>query len=215
MVVKYDPVSKKINIVSIPRDTRVEIPGVKTDKINHAYAFGGAELSMNTLENLFGITIDYYVKFSFESFKKIIDDFGGVTVNAEKDFEYEGYVTVPKGENVLNGNEALFYVRYRNDASGDMGRIERQQEVVQALSKTIHSYDKEVALPLLFHAYSEDIETSLAFTDMLAFYKLINMEDNLEFNTNTLKTEPARIDKIWYEIINEGDLERIIKLLRE
>lgn len=214
MIVKFEPSNNKIITVSVPRDTRVEIPGLKTDKINHAFAYGGCDLSKRTLENLFDISIDYYIKMSFESFKSIIDIFGGVKVYAKNELKYEESIVIPKGESILNGNQALFYVRYRNDAEGDLGRIKRQQEVIESTFKTVKSYEVDEALPLLLEAYSKKLETNLLFSDILSYYKLINAIDLTEHNKYTLKTESTIIDGIWYEIYNEEDLLKIKEIIK-
>lgn len=214
MLVKIEPSNQKIKFVSVPRDTKVQIPGVKSDKINHAYAIGGLDLSVKTLEELFDVKVDYSIKLSFESFEKIIDDFGGVKINALKDFGYDGDIIVHKGESVLNGMQALVYVRYRHDSDGDFGRIKRQQEVFKALIEKIRESDEKQALVLLYKAFSESIITNLTNDDVASYYKLFNSFNNLNYEMDTLKTESSMIDQVWYEIYNEEDLASLKDKLR-
>lgn len=213
MVIQFDPLKQKFIMISVPRDTRVEIPGFHTDKINHAYAYGGAELSVDTLEKLFNTSIDYYIKISFEDFKNIIDSLGGVEINAFKDFDDGKNVIVTQGQNVLNGNQALFYVRYRGDSEGDFGRIKRQQEVIQSLSTKIHNYDKNTALLILFKLYSESIEMNMDFSELMAYYKLFNTLDTYDVDTYTLKTDSSLINNLWYEIYEKEDLANLSTIL--
>ncbi|PKM96267.1 MAG: hypothetical protein CVU84_00700 [Firmicutes bacterium HGW-Firmicutes-1] len=214
MVIKYYPVTNKAILISIPRDTRVEIPGMKLDKINHAFAFGGPELSQKTLENLFDISIDYYLKFSFEDFIMIVDDFEGVTVNAVKDFGYNGQVQVPKGEHILNGEDALFYVRYRSDSDGDFGRINRQQEVVKSLAHTIKNEDIENVIPVLDKAYGNMV-TNMELLEMINYLTLLESKDELEIYERTLKTSSRMINGIYYGEYDEQDLTEIQELLNQ
>src|SRR5690606_29205840 len=104
---------KSMKMVSIPRDTRTEIIGKGfQDKINHAYAFGGPEMAIDTVENFLDIPIDYFVQVNMESFKDIVDAVGGVTVNNSFSFNAGGY-TFNEGQISLNGAEALAYSRMR------------------------------------------------------------------------------------------------------
>lgn len=91
IVLTVNPDKKSVKMLSIPRDTRTEIVGHgTTDKINHAYAFGGVAMSMDTVENFLDIPIDYFMQINMEGFKDIVDSVGGVTVDNDLDFTYEG-----------------------------------------------------------------------------------------------------------------------------
>ena len=107
IVLTVNPQKKSVKMLSIPRDTRTEIVGHGTqDKINHAFAFGGAKMSMDTVENFLDIPIDYYMKINMEGFKDIVDAVGGVTVQNDLDFSSDG-VHFAKGSHTLNGKDAL------------------------------------------------------------------------------------------------------------
>jgi len=129
-VATIDEATKSVSLLSVPRDTRVKIPGHGWDKINHAYANGGSQLSQKAVENLLGIPIDYYVTIDFAGFYKIVDAVGGVDVDVEKRMYYEDpydelVIDIQPGMQHMNGKTAIQYVRYR-DSEGDIGRIERQ-----------------------------------------------------------------------------------------
>jgi LCP family protein required for cell wall assembly len=134
IVLAVNPNKKSIEMVSIPRDTRVEIVGKGIeDKINHSYAFGGVEMTIATVEKFLDIPIDYYIKVNMESFKDIVDAVGGVTVDNPFAFTYEG-VTFPKGKITLDGEKALKYSRMRyDDPRGDFGRQDRQKQIIESV----------------------------------------------------------------------------------
>ena len=122
-------------LVSFMRDTLVTIPGYGENKINAAYAFGGAELVQQTLAQNFGVETKYYTKVDFQSFEKVIDTLfpSGVSINAEKDMSKNLEVAIKKGQQQMNGLELLQYARFRMDEEGDFGRVRRQQQVIDAI----------------------------------------------------------------------------------
>jgi LCP family protein required for cell wall assembly len=132
---------KKVDILSIPRDTLVRIPSSKGgyfDKIAHAYSHGGSKLVRQAVEKFLGIKIDQVVRVDYNGFIKIIDNIGGVTVDVEKQMDYDDragdlHIHLKKGRQLLNGEKALEYVRYRHDALGDLARIQRQQKLIAAI----------------------------------------------------------------------------------
>ena len=128
----------EILLFSIPRDSRLLVPGRGYDKVNHSYAQGGIGLLRQTLESALGIKIPYFVEVDYEGFEKVIDALGGVEIEVEKPLKYvdraqDLYIDIPAGKQLLDGEKALQYVRFRYDPLGDIGRIKRQQEFLQAL----------------------------------------------------------------------------------
>ncbi|MGX7243336.1 LCP family protein [Enterococcus quebecensis] len=134
MVLQLDGPSKKPKLISFMRDTFVDIPGYDANKINTAYALGGAELVRQTLAENFNIQTKYYAKVDFQSFEKIIDSMfpGGVKIDAEKDLNLDG-VDITKGNQKMDGHKLLQYARFRKDEEGDFGRVRRQQQVMNAV----------------------------------------------------------------------------------
>lgn len=216
MLVHYNPKLNDIAIISIPRDTRVNIPGKKVDKINHAYAFGGEELITKTLEELFDTKIDYYLVFKFTDFQAIIDKLGGVEVEAKKDYTYDpDEPVVPKGISVLTGEQALFYVRFRYDSEGDFGRIRRQQQVFRSLVQKFHDGEYNDWKQTIIQIYTEDLETNIDLNTVLNYSKLINISPEIKFENYMLETTGDKIDGIYYGIINEDSLENIKNRLNQ
>ncbi len=134
IVAKLDPKQQTTKMVSISRDTKVTIPGKEHyTKLNHTYSIGDTDLTVRTVEELLGISIDYYVKVNMEGFEKIIQEFGSVTVQNERAFSFEEY-SFSKGMISLESDEALAYVRMRKgDPLGDKGRNIRQRQVIEAV----------------------------------------------------------------------------------
>ena len=130
--------NKSVQVLSIPRDTRVQIPGHGWNKINHAYPYGGINLLSRTLINYLGMPIHYHIELDYSTFPKIVDMLGGVDIYVEKRLQYADraaglYIDIPKGLQHMDGETALKFVRFRHDALGDIGRIKRQQQFMNAL----------------------------------------------------------------------------------
>lgn len=134
MVLQLDGPSGKPKLISFMRDTFVDIPGYDANKINSAYAFGGAELVRQTLAQNFGIDCKYYAKVDFQSFEKVVDSLfpSGVRIDAEKDINLDG-VDIAQGDQKMDGHVLLQYARFRMDEEGDFGRVRRQQQVMSAV----------------------------------------------------------------------------------
>ena len=167
-VVTIDNDAKKATMLSIPRDSRVKIAGHGWDKVNHAFAFGGAPLSKTTIENLLGIPIDYTVSVNFRGFMRMVDAVGGITVDVDKRMRYSDpydddgglEIDLYPGVQKLNGRTAIEYVRYR-DEEGDIGRVARQQKFLKALFQEVASPQVLSKLPELIKELSSVIKTDI------------------------------------------------------
>lgn len=210
-VVMFDKDSKGVSLLSIPRDTRVRIPGHGWDKINHAYAYGGRELTQKTVEELLGIRIDNYVMVDFKGFKGLVDAIGGIDINVEKDMYYyddwDGFkVDLKKGPQHLDGETAIQYVRYR-DEEGDIGRIKRQQHFMMAVYDKITSADMLLHVPGLAKQLSSMIKTNLPVSDMMDIGKALHsMVKEKGLAMATVPGTPQYIDGISYWLPDITDL---------
>lgn len=135
MVLQLDGPAKKPKLISFMRDTLVTIPDVGENKINAAYAYGGAELVRTTLSQNFGIEAKYYMTVDFKTFEKTIDTLfpSGVYIDAEKDMSKYIEVAIEKGPQKMDGLTLLQYARFRMDKEGDFGRVRRQQQVMNGI----------------------------------------------------------------------------------
>jgi LCP family protein required for cell wall assembly len=145
---------KNIRILSLPRDTRVQIPGHGVQKLNHAFAYGGPDLLKATVENYLGHPILYYVIIDYVSFPAVVDILGGVEIDVQKKMRYVDRagkldINIQPGPQVLDGKTALHYVRFRMDALGDIGRVHRQQQFIKAVLKKVYDPRILVRIPEL------------------------------------------------------------------
>lgn len=167
MLIHFDPLKNKINIVSVPRDSYVEIPGYGFNKINAAYVLGSEELTEKTLENLLGIKIDYFLIINTKGIVSLVDLVGGVTVDIDKDLYYvdraQGlYINLKQGRKRLSGKEAEGFIRFRHDALGDFGRIQRQQQFFAALSSRIANPGSFIKAPFIIGLIHDHVHSNLS-----------------------------------------------------
>ncbi|WP_119070187.1 LCP family protein [Rubrobacter indicoceani] len=151
-------------MLAVPRDTLVEIPEVGEDKVNAAFATGGPELTVETVEGLTDRRINNYIVIDFGGVEEIVDAIGGVTLTVEEPIELsddEGPISIPTGEQALDGREALAFVRYRGTPTADIGRIGRQQQFLQALAGEAASPTKLPRLPATALAVWRNIDTNM------------------------------------------------------
>ncbi len=174
LLVRLIPATHQINILSIPRDTLVQIAGVGIDKINDANVVGGAQLAVKIVSNaLSNIPIHRYVRIDTEAFARIVDSLGGVEINIPKDMHYEDHsqklkISFKAGEQRLNGQHLQEYVRFRHDELGDIGRVQRQQQVLKALLQSVLQPRTIVKLPEILQVAKNNIDTNLEISEMLA-----------------------------------------------
>jgi polyisoprenyl-teichoic acid--peptidoglycan teichoic acid transferase len=217
IVLKYKPKENKVIVVSVPRDSKIPISGKGLSKINSAYAFGGSKLQVSTLENLFKIKNVRYIHVNFEGFRKIVDTLGGIKINAKKDFKRDDekeYIYAKKGENTLMGEDLLEYVRFRDDSEGDFGRIKRQQEVLLSFALSVLDPNNINNLPKDILLVSKNFDSDMDIFFIMKYFKKLKNLDSLKFEFYTLKTYSEKINGIWYEIIEEEDLDFISDLLQ-
>lgn len=213
IVLTVNPNNKSMQMVSIPRDTRTEIIGKGfEDKINHAYAFGGPEMSIATVENFLDIPIDYFVQVNMESFKDIVDAVGGVTVNNKLEFSQSGH-HFPIGEIELNGEEALSFSRMRS-VDSDFGRQQRQRDIIQGVINKGASISSVTKFDDILEIMGNNVRTNLTFDDMVDIQS--NYKDaRHELSQHQLTGSGTRIDNIYYLIIPEEDRLAISNQLKE
>ena len=175
----FDADNKALRIASIPRDSRVYIPGRSWDKINHAYVYGGIKLLRETLVNLTGIPIDYFVKINYKSFPRIVDALGGVDIYVEKRMHYNDYsgklfINIQKGQQHMDGKTALGYVRFRHDPLGDIGRVQRQQKFIDLIMKKLKTPAIIPKIPALVNEVFDAVDTDLAPLEALKLLQFAN-----------------------------------------
>ncbi|WP_290775103.1 LCP family protein [Exiguobacterium sp. UBA6282] len=172
MVMTLNPTRNESRLISIPRDTKVDIVGHGTnDKINHAYAFGGPEMTIKTVEKFLNIPINYYAEINMEGFTSLVDAVGGVTVNNDLDFTVSG-THFPVGKVNLDGKSALKFTRMRyEDPRGDFGRQMRQREVIAQVANKLSSDVSVSNFNAIMDVVGKNAQTNVSFKPMrtLAF----------------------------------------------
>ncbi|QGQ48156.1 LCP family protein [Metabacillus sediminilitoris] len=175
MVATINPKDQTVKLLSIPRDTRVYIEEEgEEDKINHAYVYGGKDATINAVEDLLDIPIDYYATVNFEGFKEIIDEIGGVTVEVPFDFTEKSdikgkdRIEFHEGTMTLNGEEALAYARMRKqDPRGDFGRNDRQKQIITAAVSSIFTPKNLLKVDEIASHVGDNIETNMRVSEGL------------------------------------------------
>lgn len=196
-------------MLSIPRDTRVEIVGKGSkDKINHAYAFGGVKMAVETVENFLDMPVDYYVEMNMEGLQEIVEAVGGVEV--QNDFAFSsGSDHFAKGRITLSGSEALSYVRMRKeDPNGDFGRQARQRQVMEGILDK--GNDPAIILKFtdVIQAVGGNVQTNLSIGDMLAIQKnYASARDHIE--TVTIDGSGTTINDIYYYVVDDEEVSRV------
>ena len=173
IAVSFDPAARQIHILSIPRDTRAAIPGHGTDKINAAYAYGKETLARRTAENFTGVALPYYITIQERGYVHLIDAVGGVTIRIDKDLNYDDnwdglHIHLKKGNRRLGGKAAIEYARFRHDPLGDIGRIRRQQQVIDALIAELRRPAVVLRAGRILRVFREDVDTNLRPEQLIA-----------------------------------------------
>lgn len=168
MLVRVDAANATVDLVSIPRDTMVTING-STQKINAAYAEGGASLAVETVSEFAGVPISHYAEVDFASVETLIDDLGGVWVNVPESFSAgNGGMDFEAGEQRLTGEQALAFARERyNVSGGDFGRAQAQRLVVQAIIQQVLAA-QPTQLPGLISQLAASVSTDLSVGDVIS-----------------------------------------------
>lgn len=190
MIAHYDQKKKQPKLVSLMRDSYVDIPGYGMDKINAAYSYGGVELVRKTLKENFDIPIEYYVIINFDHFKEAVDSLfpKGVTIDAEKDLDLDG-VFIKAGKQKMDGNTLLQYSRFREDEESDFGRIRRQQQVLSAISQQVTDVTSLSRLPKTIGKLLGYVETNIPEKTILSVGKDFALGSNKEMEALSVPIE--------------------------
>lgn len=173
LLVRFDPNRDRVSVLSIPRDTRVEIPGRGRRKLNEANPIGGVSLTSQTIARILNsVAIDRYIRFNSNAFSELIDLLGGVEVFVAQPMSYldkaqQLKIHLQPGWQTLNGEQAQQFARYRDDRNGDIGRIQRQQILLKALRNRLSSPTIVPRLPKIIRVMQKYIDTNLSLEEIL------------------------------------------------
>ena len=206
MVARVDEKNKKVDLLSVPRDTRVYIEGHGHQKINSAIEFGGYDLAIKEVNELLGIKINYYAFIYFSGFEDLVDKLGGVTVEVPEGTEYAG-VRVPAV--TINGQEALVLARCRHGVPADQGayamgeyqRTLNQRNLIKAIGKKILESDA-TKMPDLITGLSECVETNMDISRIIQLASnMRGMDLESDLVSRAIPEAGATIDGAWYGVI--------------
>jgi LCP family protein required for cell wall assembly len=217
MLARVDTQRKRIGVISIPRDSRAEIPDHGIMKINTANALGGYDLTLRTVQNLLGLgaPIDYYVEVNSEKLGQFVDSIGGVEIDVEKRMRYRDRhqnlkIDLQPGMQQLNGEQAIGYVRFRHDALGDIGRMTRQQNFIRAVIKRLLSPTQIVRIRGIADSFRKTVKTNLNTEDIVYLAKLADKLGAEGIPMASLAGEPRRVRGVDYWNLDEEAAKRII-----
>ncbi|KAA6450867.1 LCP family protein [Bacillus swezeyi] len=210
---------KSVKLLSIPRDSYVNIPGRGYDKITHAHSFGGRDLSVETVENLLDIPVDYVIDGNFSAFEEVVDELGGVPVNIKKEYivkqitkDTKGKVNLETGEQRLNGEEALAYVRTRK-ADTDLMRGQRQMEVIKAVINKSKSLTSIPAYDDILDTVGKNVSMNLSLNDLIGLIPFVSSLESVE--TLQLKGSDYKPGKVYYYQLDQESLAEIKQELKQ
>lgn len=213
MVMTLKPETNSMQLISIPRDTRTLIVGKDfDDKINHAFAFGGEEMAIATVENFLNIDIDYHVSLNMTGLQQLIDELGGITVTNDLEWADKSY-TFNEGPVDLDGQKALAYVRMRKqDPAGDFGRAKRQRQVVEAIVKKGASVASVNKINSTINILGDNMGTSLDFDDMKRLLTgYMGTRNNVE--SYQVQGEGKMIDGTYFYIVSDEERQKVHQMI--
>lgn len=217
MLFNVDLKNDRVNVLSIPRDSRVDIPGRKyKTKINHSYAYGGIDLTKQTVEELLGVPVDYYAVTNFAGFEDIVEILDGVYIDVPrrmKTHTWYGDIDLEPGYQLLDSEQALGFVRYRYDAGGDIARAERQQLFLKAVYERVRTMDVATKLPQVMEKVLEMVDTDISAVQLLA---LVNHFKDIDLDTAFVNETVAGYSQTLdasYWIIDEDAMQDAVQRL--
>ncbi|MBW4647080.1 MAG: LCP family protein [Kastovskya adunca ATA6-11-RM4] len=219
LLLRLDPKDNSVNMLSIPRDTQVEIPGYGVTKINQANEEGGPELAARvTSRTLNNVPVDRYVRVTTDAFRELVDLVGGVEVYVPQQMQYEDAtqhlkIDLEPGWQTLTGDQAEQFARFRSDNKGDIGRVQRQQVLLKALRQRIQSPAVLPRLPEAVRVMQQYIDTNLSLEEMLALVSFSLELDQDDFHMVLLPGRFSQPDEFVasYWLMNSQGRDRIMR----
>ncbi|PIC63703.1 transcriptional regulator [Sporosarcina sp. P13] len=193
MVLSWDQANGTARLISFMRDIYAQIPGYQSYKLNTAYYLGGVQTAKETISGMFNIPIHHYAVVDFDNFESIMDIAfpQGLEMNVKKEMSEKIGVTLTPGVQRLNGKELLGYARFRADNEGDFGRVNRQQEVIQAVKDELFSMQTIMQAPKVAGALDNFVQTDLTSKDELAKVMTILAKRKLDLQTLRIPVEKS------------------------
>ncbi len=206
---RIDPGEQLVTLVSIPRDTVVEIEGYGEDKINAAYAYGGASLAITTVEDFAGVDISHYAEIDMDGFAAVVDQVGGVTVNlpvAVYDPDYTG-LDLPAGEQTLDGTTASLLARsrhaYDDYGGGDYYRAANQRMLIGAVVQKLLASDL-TTITSTISTMADYVTTDMSVADLASLAaNFLNFDASESMYSGQCPVSSEYVDDVWQDIVDE------------
>ena len=213
IIARIDPQTYTVSLLSIPRDTRVYIPGYWTTKFNASYAYGGASLMIQTASAMTGIGIQHFAEVNFETLVSLVDAIGGIDVYVPADVDdvKAGSDFIPKGWNHINGEQALMLARTRDWIGSDFSRQAFQRAIIKAIIDRVLSLPATEITGVVKQA-AGSVLTDLTFTQLFQLAMLFKDAEELTFYSANLPSVTQTIDGISYVVLVEADLPKMVSL---
>lgn len=218
LLIRFDPSDRTVNILSIPRDTQVPIPSYGVTKINAANVYGGAALAQEVVsEKLNGVEINRYVRVDTSGLAALVDAIGGIEVNVPKRMKYVDKtqklnINLYPGVQILNGEQAEGFARFRQDEEADIGRIKRQQIILKAVKAKIANPAIVLRLPDLINIMQKHVDSSLSFDEMMAIATFSLTLKPEQIQSSSLKGRPSEQNefRFSYWMVSPDDVDQAI-----
>ena len=219
ILINIDSKDKTINAITIPRDCKVILPGRHgVQKINSAHAIGGIDMVKKTISEMLGVKIDKYIIVNDETVKQVVDAIGGVPIYVEKRMHYNDYagklfINLEKGDTVLNGSEAIGYLRYRKDGLGDIGRTHRQQWFLKHFMKKLKNPSTIAKLPEIINVLHKYVKTDMSILELTQVANYLRGIDENHIEIALLPGAPNQKGYVSYWIIDPVKTQEVINRL--
>ena len=216
ILVNIDPRTKSVNALSIPRDSKVYLPGDKgVNKINAAHALGGIEMTKRTIEDTLGVHIDKYIMVHDNAVKEIVDAMDGLDIYVEKPMHYNDnaghlHINFNKGNHHLDGQQAVEYLRFRHDALGDIGRTQRQQWLLRSLLTKMKQPSTITKIPDIMSVAKKYVKTDMSFYEMSQYAALTKHIDMDKIEVAMLPGAPNQRGYISYWILDPEKTQEVV-----
>ena len=216
ILVNIDPRTKSVNALSIPRDSKVYLPGNNgVNKINVAHSIGGIEMTKKTIEDTLGVHIDRYIMVHDSAVKEIVDAMDGIDIYVEKPMHYHDYsgnlhINFTKGDHHLNGQQAVEYLRFRHDALGDIGRTQRQQWLLRSLLNKLKQPETITKIPDIISVAKKYVKTDMSLYEMSQYAALAKHIDMNKIEIAMLPGAPNQKGYISYWILDPEKTQEVV-----
>lgn len=214
MLFTYNPKTEHASLLSVPRDSRVNIEGHGPDKINHAHAYGGTDLSIKTISEFLDIPIHHYVKVDYNAVTELVDAVGGVVVDIPQDMHNNlEKIHFSKGTQNIIGDQTVKYLRYRGYPNADIARIQVQQDFIKRLAEKILSPSLIMNIPEYVDIMDRNIETDMSKKQLLQLSKVFTKISPSAMEREIIPGNPERIDGLVYWVIDEQGKNELMEKL--